>query len=534
MYGRPWPGPVAPRRTTLATAAALVTLIALGGFVRLLGIDFGRPFAYHPDEGIIVGSAMDMVRDRDWNPHNFFYSSLMFDVQAVATGIVRSFGGGSLEHDQGWLFGSEALPRQFDYFLAGRSVVALMGIVTIPVTFAIGARSGGIGVGLIAAAIAAAAPLHVANSHYITTDVPLTLLCALTLWAALEAQRRRGDRWWVLAGLVAGLAISTKWNGAVVIVVPLVAYLATADTFRGAGALLRRRTPYLILAAAALALLVTTPAILFDAAAVRDFLVLQGELYARGRANERSDSLTFHVRALLDGIGFVASVLGLSGCVAIVVGRHRRELAIPAFVVAYLLVISIPATHYERNLLPIVPYLSIAAGLLLVRAIERWTRGRPTFGGISTTLLTIGLVMIAVFAALAPGYAASYAEGRRMGSPDTRTVARDWLLANVPRKSIVAREQYTPQLTPDEYRLRNHDFLWQRNWAWYREQGVRYLITSSLVYARFYENPDAPTQDTFYTELFGLPEVFRVDPDPDTPGPTIRIFELSGGAQAPI
>jgi hypothetical protein len=113
-------------------------------------------------------------------------------------------------------------------------------------------------------------------------------------------------------------------------------------------------------------------------------------------------------------------------------------------------------------------------------------------------------------------------------------VARDWLLANVPRKSIVAREQYTPQLTPDEYRLRNHDFLWQRNWAWYREQGVRYLITSSLVYARFYENPDAPTQDTFYTELFGLPEVFRVDPDPDTPGPTIRIFELSGGAQAPI
>ena len=525
----PAAGRVASRRLTLGALSALLVLLALGAFVRVLGIGFGRPFAYHPDEGIIVGAAMDMVRDRDWNPHNFFYSSLMFDVQAVVTGIVRYLGGGTLARDQGWLFGSEALPQQFRYFAAGRAVVALLGILTIPVTFAVGARWYGIGAGLVAAAIVAVAPLHVANSRFVTTDVPLTFLCALTLLASLEAARRRGDRWWVLAGVLAGLAISTKWNGAVVLVVPVVAYLSSATTVSDVKALLRRRTPYLILASAALALVITTPALLFDAAAVRDWLILQGELYARGRANERSGSFEFHLRALVDGIGAVAFVLGLAGCLLIVIGRHRRELAIPAFVLAYLVVISIPATHYERNVLPIVPYLAIAAGLLVSRLVERVGQRFPRIGRIPGSWMAGALAFAILAVGLAPGYAAAYADGRRLERPDTRTLARDWLLINVPRKSIVAREQYTPQLTPDEYRLRNHDFLWQRNWDWYHDVGVRYLVTSSLQYARFHRNPDAPSQDAFYSELFELPEVFRADPGPDTPGPTIRIFELPPG-----
>ena len=512
-------------RATLAVAA-LLGLIALGAFVRLLGIDFGRPFAYHPDENIIVGAAMDMVHDRDWNPHDFFYSSFLFDIQAVVTAVVRATGGAALDRGQSWLFDSEALPEQFRYFVAGRVVVAAMGVLTIPVAFLIARRWAGWAAGLIAAAIVALAPLHVTNSRYVTTDVPVTLFCALTLLAAVEAQRRGGDRWWILSGALAGLAISTKWNGAIVLVVPLVAYLSTAATFRGIWPLLRRRTPYLIVIAAAIALITTTPAVLLDVGGVTDFLALQAQLYARGRGNEQSPGIVFNTRALIDGIGPVAAILGLAGCVAIVVGRHRRELALPVFVVLYFIAISIPATHYERNLLPIVPYLAVAAGLLVVRVTSRLGGMRAVSSRVSNTGLAAGLVILVLIAGLAPGAVSAYQEGVRLQRPDTRTLALDWILANVPRNTVVARERYTPQLTSARYRLRNHDFLWQRGWAWYQEQGVRYLVTSSTIYGQFYGNPKDPVHDAFYTQLFELPEVFRADPGPDTSGPTIRIFEL--------
>ncbi|MEA2620648.1 MAG: hypothetical protein QOC97_1421 [Chloroflexota bacterium] len=528
--------PAASDRARLALAA-LLGLIALGAFLRILGIGFGRPFAYHPDENIIVGAAMDMVRNRDWDPHNFFYSSLSFDIQAVVTGIARFAGGGTLERGQGWLFGSEALPEQFRYFLAGRAVVAAMGVLTIPVTFAIAHRWGGRAAGLVAAAIVALAPLHITNSRYVTTDVPVTLLCALTLLATVEAQRRGGDRWWVLSGVFAGLAISTKWNGAVVLIVPLVAYLSAAASLSDLLASVRRRTPYLIVAAAALALLATTPALLLDTTAVIDYLALQAQLYARGRGNERSPGVLFNARALIDGMGPVAAGLGLVGSLAILAGRHRREIALPVFVAAYFVTISIPATHYERNLLPIVPYLAVAAGLLVVRLtplVDRAVPGLSASRQVSNARLAAVFATVVLVVGLAPGVFSAYQEGRRLDRSDTRTLALDWILANVPRNSVVARERFTPQITPARYRLRNHDFLWQRGWQWYQQQGVRYLVTSSTVYGQFVGNPNDAVHDLFYTQLFELPEVFRADPGADTAGPTIRIFTLPAVLPFPV
>jgi 4-amino-4-deoxy-L-arabinose transferase-like glycosyltransferase len=522
MHGARWPGRSVPAGPTLA-AASLIGLLVVGALIRLLGIDFGRPFAYHPDEGIIVGAAMDMVNDQDWNPHTFFYSSLFMDIAAVVIAVVRVFlGGSSLDRDHAWLFASEAATEQFEYFLAARLVVLLFGVATIAVTFAAATRWRGNGAGIVAAAIVALAPLHIANSRYATTDIPLTFFAAAALWASIEAYARGRDRWWILAGALAGLAMSTKWNGAAVVVVPLTAYLATATSMADLRVHLRRRTPVMILASAAIALLVTTPAIVFDTTAVRDFLTLQAELYARVRPNERSPSAAFNVRALLDGIGIVAAVTGIVGCVAIVGGRDRRAWCIPVFVAIYFVVVSLPATHYERNLLPIVPFLAVAAGGWLAGVVHR---ARGMGRGAPLRLAAGGLVVV-VLVSLVPGLVEGVGAGRRLSQTDTRTIAREWMLDNLPHNAVVARELYTPQVTPEEFRLRNHDFLWQRDWSWYRGVKTRYLVTSSLDYARFVGNPDDPAHDAFYRELFALPEVFRVDPGPDRPGPTIRIFEL--------
>lgn len=63
-------GSEAGRLAFLATLALVA--IALGGLaLRLVGIRFGDPFAYHPDEWIIAKRALTMVATGDWNPHDF-------------------------------------------------------------------------------------------------------------------------------------------------------------------------------------------------------------------------------------------------------------------------------------------------------------------------------------------------------------------------------------------------------------------------------------------------------------------------------
>jgi hypothetical protein len=126
-----------------------------------------------------------------------------------------------------------------------------------------------------------------------------------------------------------------------------------------------------------------------------------------------------------------------------------------------------------------------------------------------------------------PAVCSDVADARRLRKDDTRSVAYAWIVANLPHNAIIAREQYTPQLAPDQFRLRNHDGLYQRSMAWYRDQHVEYLIASSAIYLRYLGNPDRPFDDAFYRALFALPEVFHVDADGTRPGPTIRIFRLA-------
>ncbi|MEA2621084.1 MAG: hypothetical protein QOC97_1857, partial [Chloroflexota bacterium] len=461
----------------------------------------------------------------------FWYSSLLIDFQAVLTATLRLFGGPPIDTNQGFLFDTELLPVRFGYLLAGREMVLGLGLATIAVVFAIGRELRGPLTGLLAAAILAAMPLHISDSRYLTTDVPVALFCALTLWFTLKAYNGRRERWWLLAGAAAGLAASTKWNGAIVLGVPLLAYLLTAERPRDLLGLFRRRTPYLITLAAVTALVITTPAILFDAATVLDYFRQQAAIYSQPRRAATADSLSLNLRGLIDGMGPVTAALAGIGLARLTVRPQPRvELTIPAFVVVTFVVVSIPPREFDRNLIPILPYLAIAAACLMadVPGGARKLAGRRSIGSADLMRrVAIAGAALALVACLLPGAAAGVASGRQAVITDTRTVARDWLLANVGRQTAIARERDTPVLLPDEFRFRGRYYLSTRPLEWYRSAGTQLLVTSSDAYAQFVGNPTTPDPDAWYRALFKLPELFRVDPGPDQPGPTIRVFELA-------
>jgi 4-amino-4-deoxy-L-arabinose transferase-like glycosyltransferase len=509
---------------TLAVAA-----VAVGGLaLRLVGIRFGDPFAYHPDEWILARHALTMVATGDWNPHNFLYPSLLIDLEAVLAVLVHAASGITLATGQPWLYSSELLPEQFGYVLAGRLLVALLGTGTILVVFEATRRLVGLAGAQAAAAIMAVVQLSVEHGHYLTTDVPMTFLCASCLLATVVASRGGGTRWWLAAALFAGLAGSTKWNGLAVVGVPVVAYLAIRFDASRPLAILRDPLPYAMAGLALIGFILPTPGIVLAPAEVASWLAISAGLYSVPDPRQTQDTITFNLATLVGTLGPLLA-WGVVGMAA-VVARVRRDpasraaVAIPAFIVAYLILASVPPRYYARNLLPIVPYLAVAGGIALAALLEparRIAQGRRL-----PRRSVEAIVGLALFVSLLPPLAASVAVSAGLRRPDTRDVARAWMLEHVPRGTAVAREIYTPQFDEREFTPAGSFFLHEIGLAGYRANGAHYLIASSWAYERYLGKPATPGEDAFYRDLFALPEAFRVDPGAARSGPTIRILRL--------
>lgn len=519
-------------RSSIPVVAALGAILILGGLLRGFGLRFGDPYVLHPDEWVIASHAMTMVATGDWNPHSFAYPSLLMELEAGLVALMHGAGSGPLDVGQPWLYEGEFLPEQFAYILAGRTAVAAMGIGTILVVFETGRRLVGLAGGLAAAAIIAVLPLPVEHAHYLTTDVPVAFLCALCALATVIAARSGWMRWWILAGLAAGLAGSTKWNGLLVVGVPLLAYVATRLNKLPSRSIGLERESIVtlgaILVAAAAGLVLATPAIVLAPSEVAAWLSVLTEFYRFPDTRQTEGTLAFNLGALITGFGplLVWCVVGMAVtvCKAWADPRLRGALAIPAFIVAYLVVASLPPRHYERNLLPIVPYLAISGGIATAWLLD-WASSRPIGTNMRLRLGT-GLVAIAFVACLIPPAWASAQETNAMRQPETRLIARGWMLDHVPERTKIAREVYTPQFDSSEFRVEGSYFLFQHTLEDYRAGGVRYLIASSRTFGRFVDMPLYAKESDFYRGLFALPEVFRVDPGPDRRGPTIRIFRL--------
>ena len=80
------------------------------------------------------------------------------------------------------------------------------------VLYAIGKRLAGAQAGFYSAVIFLTMPLVSFNSLFITTDAPLLFLWSSALWLFLSAQATNRWHFWILAGLVGGLGLLSKYT----------------------------------------------------------------------------------------------------------------------------------------------------------------------------------------------------------------------------------------------------------------------------------------------------------------------------------
>lgn len=426
-------------RTSRAEPIAIAALMFLGAAVRVWGLRFGLPLVNaRPDELLISDRAIMFIRERTLDPDFFDYPSLYLYLTAA---LYLAYG--AIGRVVGWFSSLDAFVESWSthwvpFFLIGRSVGAVSGTLTVLVTYWVGRRLMGRTVGLVAAAFLSLAFLHVRDSHYATTDVPMTLLVMVAMaWIVRFWQDGRG-RDGVLAGLWAGLATSVKYNAAVLLV-PLVAASALRESdvrrldlgLPRSSAIVRRGCAFG--AAFLLAFLLTSPYLVVNwEKALHDLQLVWGSSRAGMTPPEMLGiGWWYHLRVSLRyGLGWPLLGTGLAGLAVLAVSRRPVALLLGGFPLAYYALTGNSYNVFVRYMVPVVPFLCVTAAFLVVEFASRAAR---------RTRVVPARVWVAVLSGLIvwPSARSVVMFDRLLTERDSRLVAADWMLANVPPGSDI-------------------------------------------------------------------------------------------------
>lgn len=420
-----------------------ILLVAL--VLRLVGLRYGLPAVYNPDEVAIMSRALAFAKG-DLNPHNFLYPSFYFyalfawegltALAAVAARAVGSFGA----------FQREFFLDPTRVFVAGRLLTALLGTATVVATGLLGVRIASRRAGVLAALLLAVAPLHVLNSHYVKHDVPVTLLIVLAylayerLWSlppeggSYRSTKGEGSR--IAAAAITGVAFSTHYY-AIFLAIPL-AWSAARGASRARDAV--RRIAIAALVSAAVFFLLSPFILVEPATALRDIRANRQIVVDRAVDNLGyvATAASYGRLLLFDTVGLPAALLAIAGLFVSARRDPQRTLWLLAFPVPFLLFIAgtVPASRY---LVPIVPFVTLFAAIALV---ELW---RPR-------LLHVGLLLFLV--AFGTAGLESYRTVRFMRQTDTRTLALDYIRAHIPSETTILTQPYSVPIEPTAEVLR--------------------------------------------------------------------------------
>ena len=431
-----------------ASPLPLLCVLLLALALRLWGITWGLPsathyFSYHPDESVVLETSsvtMNVFAGR-LLPHFYDYGSLQLYLVCFANTLAALFGGVEIVPKAF----ADWYPQWAKMYLIGRCLTVSMGVGTVWVTYAVGARLWGRRAGLVAGLLLAVTPLHVQHSHFLTVDVPATFWVMLSLlWsvrlATDDAKPLKAMLW---AGVFAGLAAATKYNMALV-VLPLLAACVMRSTPAQAPTLPKREGKEFQKDAAAL----TSPPSRFGrvgacagvgllASILAFFAGCPGALLETGtflkdvrfeavHVQNRDDptfrdtgsGFVYYVTHNLDAaLGLPLLILALMSVGYALYRRQRGDTLLAAFALPYYVLISLAAVRYTRYTIPLLPILALWAGRMLTEGSQlRHPFSRLTVSAgviISLVTLTNGVFLVSA-----------------MAGEDTRDQALAWLNSN--------------------------------------------------------------------------------------------------------
>jgi hypothetical protein len=471
-------------------------IVAYGAVVRLAGAGRGLPYLHEWDEWFQLPPVIRMLLDHTLNPGIFIYGSVYYYLLLPvvyahylylhALGLMKSLDDIVLMHPlipgYGWYVNMPS------FYLWARAYTALFGAATVYLTYRLGRAAFGRGAGLLAAALLAVAPGAVYYADTVRVDVPMAFFATAALLAGLGVMRRGGRRDYLLAGLLTGVAVSTKETA-----VWLVAPLAIAHLSNPRRAALIDARLGLMAAAIIAAGLAGTPYLLIRPDLVRAGLAAQEGTYGILALPNPVDflyrlgqNLAYLAWPTQGGDWYVVphAGLGLVPVLAAATGiragwreRPRVQAYLLAFPAVLLFFLARANVFYTRNLSAVLPIAAIEAAVGARWIWRQYGPAAPVRAPSRRAVLAAAAMVVLLAGPVGESARLAWWLNRHR---DTRTQAVEWLRAHVPRSAKVAFELELAWFLPDIDGLPFKTEWTDRTTplSWYAKERVDYAVVS--------------------------------------------------------
>ncbi len=412
-----------PPTPAVGWRAAIGATVVAAGALRLIGIKHGLPYVYNADENAhFVPRAIGMF-GHSLNPDYFInppaFTYLIHLVYAIKWGTDPATIGDAFAKDP------------TTAFTLARIASATLGAAAAGLLAIAGARLVDKKTGLVAGALLAVAFLPVSYGHLALNDGPTLAPVAAALIGIAGIYKTGRLREYALAGAALGIAIATKYTAGILLIAVIAAAilapkhrltgLALATTLTVAG------------------FLIANPYALLDHSAFQDGLQKQTETAGEDGGKlglEHTSGWRYYATTITWGLGWLPALAALGGAAA-ALARHRRLAAIllpaPILLFAYL---GHQERFFARWMLPVYPLLCLLAAWAAVRAAS-WLAAKRSWKPAWPAVAAGALLC-------AQGLLFSIHNDVVLARPDTRQLARDWMVANIPAGSKVVIEPIAP------------------------------------------------------------------------------------------
>jgi hypothetical protein len=449
----------------------LLLILGLSLTLNIWGAGFGLRdhMVLHPDEKAVVplyDIYNHMARQRILNPGFFIYGSGFFCLY-------------SLPYFLSMLFNNEYI-----FYLLGRLFTGLMACCLIYLSYLLACRIFNKKVGLFTSAVNATALVYVQCAHYIKADIASVLFLMISFLFSFEIMRKGNLKYYVYSSVFCGICISIKYNYFGFLLLFLAGTLSK-DTLSA-----KIKKIILAICLSIIVFFICSPFAILDFTTFKkDIGVIASQVrnvdgyWGISNINEVSNWEWYVCYFAKVGIYypvFVSAIIGF--LIYTVKGFNKENLFLIAFPLVYFIQIAYTSSiRTDRYALPLIPFISIFAGLFIWHAVEfinkrNWKAKNSIFSA--------GIVVLFVLPVFRCGVMDYYFSKR-----DTRALSGDWIIDNVPKGSkilniykavdvdLLMRKGY------DVVSSGGLDFIPEQ----YLRKGFNYIIISSEAF-RMYDN----------------------------------------------
>lgn len=349
-----------------------VSIVILFAFIlRYYYTNIGLPYLYYWDEPQIASTALNMIKTGDLNPRFFAYGTFMiyanvvvdilhyFSLMATTPEDINYLGSLNdikINVDTGWKW-SISHPS---FYHANRVFSVLLATGTVFVTYLIGTILFNRYIGLIGAIFLALLPFHIMRSVWISADSPSAFFVLLVVLFSLLFIETKKESYLILSLVFAGIAITSKYNTALSIFIPLLSlvwvFITSKESIKTYMWFLIPTIPIIIFLIIMPYSIIELPRFLDHVGGeIRHYKVLgQGvdDSVKAGLPHLKIQLINFYHH-----LGFVNSIMVLLG----IVGVFFRPLFIFTLIMPLLYISYMMGTKvsYHRNFIQVYPFIAL-------------------------------------------------------------------------------------------------------------------------------------------------------------------------------